>query len=134
MQLKELMLSYNIVTQKNYISIQIVDSSNFLGGLQLKNLKQWLKELKLPDKNSQVTAKQWLIVLNITLKAKEKLNQISVEKNIWPLQFLRLTIPPIWSGEGDFGIVIDNANEDDIQINFENKTILLIESLSLIHI
>ena len=68
-------------------------------------------------------------MLNITLKAKEKLNQISVEKNIWPLQFLRLTIPPIWSGEGDFGIVIDNANEDDIQINFENKTILLIESL-----
>jgi len=68
-------------------------------------------------------------VLNITLKAKEKLNQISAEKNIWPLQFLRLTIPPIWSGEGDFGIVIDNANEDDIQINFENKTILLIESL-----
>jgi|TARA_Y100000294_G_C8383122_1_gene267586 Fe-S cluster assembly iron-binding protein IscA len=67
-------------------------------------------------------------VLNITLKAKEKLNQISAEKNIWPLQFLRLTIPPIWSGEGDFGIVIDNANEDDIQINFENKTILLIES------
>ncbi|MBM24839.1 MAG: hypothetical protein CL760_03940 [Chloroflexi bacterium] len=68
-------------------------------------------------------------MLNITLKAKEKLNQISAEKNIWPLQFLRLTIPPIWSGEGDFGIVIDNANEDDIQINFENKTILLIESL-----
>ena len=69
-----------------------------------------------------------MIALNITLKAKEKLNQISAEKNIWPLQFLRLTIPPIWSGEGDFGIVIDNANEDDIQINFENKTILLIES------
>ena len=68
-------------------------------------------------------------MLNITLKAKEKLNQISAEKNIWPLQFLRLTIPPIWSGEGDFGIVIDNANEDDIQINLENKTILLIESL-----
>ena len=68
-------------------------------------------------------------MLNITLKAKEKLNQISAEKNIWPLQILRLTIPPIWSGEGDFGIVIDNANEDDIQINFENKTILLIESL-----
>ena len=68
-------------------------------------------------------------MLNITLKAKEKLNQISAEKNIWPLQFLRLTIPPICSGEGDFGIVIDNANEDDIQINFENKTILLIESL-----
>ena len=68
-------------------------------------------------------------MLNITLKAKEKLNQISAEKNIWPLQFLRLTIQPIWSGEGDFGIVIDNANEDDIQINFENKTILLIESL-----
>ena len=68
-------------------------------------------------------------MLNITLKAKEKLNQISAEKNIWPLQFLRLTIPPIWSGEGDFGIVIDNANEDDIQINFENKTIILIESL-----
>ena len=67
-------------------------------------------------------------MLNITLKAKEKLNQISAEKNIWPLQFLRLTIPPIWSGEGDFGIVIDNANEDDIQINFKNKTILLIES------
>tara|TARA_B100000749_G_C18423705_1_gene464640 strand:+ start:953 stop:1261 length:309 start_codon:yes stop_codon:yes gene_type:complete len=67
-------------------------------------------------------------VLNITLKAKEKLNQISAQKNIWPLQFLRLTIPPVWSGEGDFGIVIDNANEDDMKINFENKTILLIES------
>ena len=67
-------------------------------------------------------------MLNITLKAKEKLNQISAQKNIWPLQFLRLTIPPVWSGEGDFGIVIDNANEDDMKINFENKTILLIES------
>ena len=68
-------------------------------------------------------------MLKITLKAKEKLNLISAEKNMSPLKFLRLTIPPIWSGEGDFGIVIDNANEDDIQINFENKTILLIESL-----
>ena len=66
-------------------------------------------------------------MLNITLKAKEKLNKISEQKDIWPHQFLRLTIPPIWSGEGDFGIVIDNTNENDIKINFENKTILLID-------
>ena len=66
-------------------------------------------------------------MLNITLKAKEELNKISEQKDIWPHQFLRLTIPPIWSGEGDFGIVIDNTNENDIKINFENKTILLID-------
>jgi len=66
-------------------------------------------------------------VLNITLKAKEEFKKISEQKDIWPHQFLRLTIPPIWSGEGDFGIVIDNTNENDIKINFENKTILLID-------
>lgn len=67
-------------------------------------------------------------MFNITLKAKEKLNQISEQKNIWPHRFLRLTIPPIWSGEGDFGIVIDDVSDSDIKINFENQTILLIES------
>jgi len=66
-------------------------------------------------------------MFKITVNAKEKLHQISEEKNIRPHQFLRLSIPPIWSGEGDFGIVIDHPTEDDIKIIFKNKTLLVIE-------
>ena len=66
-------------------------------------------------------------MFKITVKAKEKLHEISEEKNIRPHQFLRLSIPPIWSGEGDFGIVIDHPTEDDIKIIFKNETVLLIE-------
>ena len=66
-------------------------------------------------------------MFKITAKAKEKLHEISEEKNIRPHQFLRLSIRPIWAGEGDFGIVIDHPTEDDIKIIFKNETVLLIE-------
>ena len=73
-------------------------------------------------------------MLNITLKAKEKLNQISVEKNIWPLQFLRLTIPPIWSGEGDFGIVIDVSRDRDEVIKYQDREILWLDPGTIEHL
>lgn len=46
-------------------------------------------------------------------------------------KFLRLAIPPTWPGEGDFGIVIDYQNPDDIVIYSNSDTILLLIDPSL---
>ena len=40
---------------------------------------------------------------------------------------MRLAIPPAWTGEGDFGIVVDARGGMDVAITYEGKTVLLIE-------
>ena len=41
-------------------------------------------------------------------------------------KFLRLAVPPAWPGEGDFGIVIDSQNPDDMIIYTDSNDILLL--------
>jgi len=43
--------------------------------------------------------------------------------------YLRLAIPPVWTGYGEFGIVIDDEKEDDIAIFFEDHKVLILENV-----
>lgn len=42
-------------------------------------------------------------------------------------KYLRLTTPPVWVGEGDFGIVIDLEKEGDEVFEIEGQKLLLVD-------
>ena len=65
--------------------------------------------------------------MTITDKAKEELAKTLDRVKIDPNKYLRLTTPPIWSGEGDFGIVIDEMVEGDHLIESDGKTVLIMD-------
>ena len=67
-------------------------------------------------------------MITITEKAKEELVKIVKLRSLDPSQTLRLTIPPKWTGDGDFGIVIDSPDSEDIVITHNGLGILRIES------
>lgn len=66
-------------------------------------------------------------MLTVTDKAKEELKRIVETRGIEPGKSLRLAIPPVWTGEGDFGIVIDSEKEDDYMVVYEGVTVLVVE-------
>ena len=37
-------------------------------------------------------------------------------------------MPPVWEGEGDFGIVIDSQTDEDHEVVFQGLTVLLIDA------
>ncbi|MSQ40292.1 MAG: hypothetical protein EXR55_01230 [Dehalococcoidia bacterium] len=41
---------------------------------------------------------------------------------------LRLAMPPVWTGEGDFGIVIDGEGERDHVVTFQGLVLLLVDA------
>ena len=67
-------------------------------------------------------------MLTVTEKAKSELAKIVRNRDLSPSQILRLTIPPKWTGEGDFGIVIDAPDSEDIVIKYDGLGILRLES------
>ncbi len=66
-------------------------------------------------------------MITVTDKAKEELKRILETRRIEPGKSLRLAIPPVWTGEGDFGIVIDSDKEDDYIVEYEGVTVLVVE-------
>lgn len=66
-------------------------------------------------------------MVTITDRAKEEVKRVLQSRRLEPGKLLRLAIPPIWTGEGDFGIVIDTENEDDYVVEHEGEKVLLIE-------
>lgn len=66
-------------------------------------------------------------MVTISDSAKKKLKEIRETKRLESNRFLRLSIPPIWTGDGEFGIVIDSRNDEDQCINYEGATILLMD-------
>ena len=68
-------------------------------------------------------------MVTITDKAKEELKHIVSTRNLEPGKFLRLATPPMWEGEGDFGIVITEEGHSDHIINHEGVDILLVDSI-----
>ena len=42
-------------------------------------------------------------------------------------KFLRLATPPVWIGEGDFGVVIDSPGDDDMIVDHAGETVLLVD-------
>jgi len=67
-------------------------------------------------------------MINVTEEAKKELKRILENRDLEPGKFLRLAIPPVWTGVGDFGIVIDEQRSEDIAITFGNMKVLLIET------
>ncbi len=66
-------------------------------------------------------------MLDITSEAQQELQRIINARNIGDDQYLRLAMPPVWIGEGDWGIVISEKSEDDELIEFEGVTVLLMD-------
>ena len=71
----------------------------------------------------------------ITDEAKVELKKIYESRNLGPGRCLRLVTPPMWTGEGDFGLVIGAEGTLDLTITHEGIDVLrideaLIEGLS----
>ncbi len=62
-----------------------------------------------------------------TDEAKRQLRLTADGRDLDPGSYLRLAIPPSWTGEGDFGIVIDSRGPGDVSISWEGRPVLLIE-------
>ena len=67
-------------------------------------------------------------MITVTDKAKEELKRILETRTMSPGKFLRLAMPPVWKGEGDFGIVIDEQGDDDYVISHEGMNVLLMDA------
>jgi Fe-S cluster assembly iron-binding protein IscA len=66
-------------------------------------------------------------MLEISDAAKQQLTEVATQRHLDPGKFLRLAIPPVWTGDGDFGIVIDDRGAMDTAIKLAGRTVLLIE-------
>ena len=67
-------------------------------------------------------------MVNVTDRAKEELKRILEQRNLEPGKYLRLAMPPVWKGEGDFGIVIDEEHDGDSVVSFQGFKVLLMDS------
>lgn len=67
-------------------------------------------------------------MISVTEEAKKELRRILENRDLEPGKFFRLAIPPVWTGVGDFGIVIDEQRSGDTTITSRDKKVLLIES------
>ncbi len=65
-------------------------------------------------------------MLQVTDAAKAQLSAIAQHRELDPNQFLRLAVPPVWTGEGDFGVVIDEIAVLDRTVEWDGHTVLLI--------
>ena len=67
-------------------------------------------------------------MVTVTDTAKGELRRILETTSLETGKYLRLAIPPVWQGEGDFGIVIDGEGGADQVVDFGGTRILLVES------
>ena len=63
----------------------------------------------------------------VTDVAKEELRRILTSRSLDSDKYLRLAIPPIWDGPGDFGIVIDAEVDGDHSVESEGLKLLLVD-------
>ena len=67
-------------------------------------------------------------MVTITTRAKEELKRVVETRSLDPGRFLRLAVPPVWVGEGDFGIVVDDQGPEDQEVSFQGLKVLLVDS------
>ena len=67
-------------------------------------------------------------MITITEEAKAELNRTVEARNLAPGQFLRLAVPPAWTGPGDFGVVIGGQGVADSAVEFEDTIVLLVDA------
>ena len=66
-------------------------------------------------------------MLDASDAANQQLKDIAAQRQLDPGKFLRLAVPPVWTGDGDFGIVVDDRGALDTAVKLEGRTVLLIE-------
>ena len=64
----------------------------------------------------------------VTEESKKEFKRIRDNRTIKPGKHLRFAIPPVWTGYGSFGIVIDEEREGDISIFLDDDKVLIIEN------
>ena len=68
-----------------------------------------------------------LRMVTITDEAKTELKKIYETRNLGPGRCLRLVTPPLWTGEGDFGLVIGSEGALDSIVMHEGIEVLHID-------
>ena len=66
-------------------------------------------------------------MLVVTNAAKRQLSHVAAQRGLSPAQCLRLTIPPKWTGEGEFGVVIDVPSLDDLVVAHGAEPVMRVE-------
>ena len=67
-------------------------------------------------------------MLEVTDSAKEELKRILERSSLEAGKYLRLATPPVWVGEGDFGVVVDAEGDGDKVVDFQGLKVLLVDS------
>ena len=68
-------------------------------------------------------------MFKVTEEAKKELKRIHESRSLDSGMYLRFAIPPVWTGYGNFGIVIDYEKEGDITIFLDDFKVLIIEDI-----
>ncbi|MBI4203245.1 MAG: hypothetical protein HY532_09065 [Chloroflexi bacterium] len=63
-------------------------------------------------------------MITITSAAKAELKRIRESRSVAPGKCLRLVTPPQWTGEGEFGIGVDDEREDDYVVEHQGVKVL----------
>jgi hypothetical protein len=63
----------------------------------------------------------------VTDAARAQLREIADGRQLGPGKYLRLALPPVWTGDGEFGIVIDDRGSGDETFSWDGRPCLLIE-------
>ncbi len=66
-------------------------------------------------------------MVTITTRAKQELKRVGDGLDLRPGKFLRLATPPMWVGEGDFGIVIAEELDGDRLVEHDGDVVLLVD-------
>lgn len=66
-------------------------------------------------------------MVTVTDKAKEELRRIVETSSLDTGKYLRLATSPVWTGEGDFGVVIDEERSGDQVLDLEGTKLLLVD-------
>ena len=69
--------------------------------------------------------------MTVTDSAIDELIRIAEARNLDSGKFLRLATPPVWIGEGDWGLSIsDSDDEDDVFVRDGRTALVMAPSLS----
>ncbi len=67
------------------------------------------------------------MALKVTDEALAELKRILQTKSLPPDKYLKLAVPPEWSGPGDFGVVIDDEKGGEVMFEHEGETVLVVD-------
>jgi len=67
------------------------------------------------------------VALTVTDEALAELKRVLQTKSLPPDRYLKLAVPPEWSGPGDFGVVIDVEKGGEVTFDHEGETVLVVD-------